>query len=261
LELILQQYQHYSADVMGLRPATCAVRLRWARLWLDHLGVTNHRDLAHLSAAQLVDCLRHPPDTVARQSLAEVVSGLRCWLKFLYAQGHLARPLAFALPAVASPALPPPEYLSPVQWEQVLRRVDRRRKVGRRDYAILLCAARLGLRAGEIATLQLNDLDWDQGTVCLGRSKNRRQTLLPLCPVVGQALAAYLQHGRPVSPEPCGALAWSSAGMAPMCCAGRSRCGWLSKAIPSRPWLTCCAISRSKPRSATSKPRARSSPG
>jgi integrase len=203
LERIVQQYQNYSQEVVGLRPATCLARLRWARLWLNHAGVTSRQDLQRLTGAQVVECLRHPPDAVNPHSLAGFVSGLRCFLKFLYVEGHLSQALACALPPVAHPARTRPlEYLSPAQWQQLLDRLDRRRKVGRRDYAILLCAARLGLRAGEIATLQLEDLDWDNGTLRLGRTKNRRGTLLPLSPVLGQALAAYLQRGRPVTRLP-----------------------------------------------------------
>ena len=73
--------------------------------------------------------------------------------------------------------------------------------MGRRDYAVLTCAARLGLRAGELAALQLEDVDWDHGTVRLRATKNRRATLLPLSPAVGQAIVAYLQRGRPATPQ------------------------------------------------------------
>jgi len=202
LELIVQQYAAYSQEVLGLRPLTCTARLRWARLWLDHLAVTNCRELQRLSSAQLVDCLRRPPDNVTEAMLAGAVSCLRCFLKFLYAQGHLAQPLAFALPAVARPGSPPPpEYLSEAQWQRLLATADRRSQMGRRDYAVLTCAARLGLRAGEIAALQLEDVDWDHGTVRLHGTKSRHAKLLPLSPAVGQAIVAYLQRGRPAPPR------------------------------------------------------------
>jgi site-specific recombinase XerD len=86
--------------------------------------------------------------------------------------------------------------------DRLLRTADRRRHVGRRDYAIMTCAVRLGLRAGEIAALQLQDLDWDHRTLCLAHTKNRRHVLLPLGPAVAQALVAYLLRGRPATAQP-----------------------------------------------------------
>jgi integrase/recombinase XerD len=80
--------------------------------------------------------------------------------------------------------------------EKVLLSCDRRRKVGKRDYAILLLLARLGLRAGEVVRLTLDDLDWHSGEL-LVRGKGARVDRLPLLRDVGQALADYLQKGRP----------------------------------------------------------------
>jgi integrase len=68
--------------------------------------------------------------------------------------------------------------------------------MGRRDYAILLLLSRLGLRACEIASLQLQDIDWQGGTLTI-HGKGRRVDRLPLPPDVGEAIAAYLQRGRP----------------------------------------------------------------
>jgi integrase len=197
LEQIVQQYASYNQEVLGLRPATCALRLRWTRLWLAHLAVTSRRELQRLSSAQLIAGLRDPPANVTAASLAGVVCGLRCFLRYLHSEGHLTQLLVFALPPVARPPRPPPESLSGAQLQGLLKTADRRRALGRRDYAILICAVRLGLRAGEIAALQLKDVDWDNGTVRLEHPKNRHATLLPLCPTVGQALVAYLQRGRP----------------------------------------------------------------
>ena len=81
---------------------------------------------------------------------------------------------------------------------QLLDSVDRRTAMGCRDYAILLLLARLGLRAGEVASLDLDNIDWEAGCLSV-RGKSGRQTQLPLLPEVGEAIVAYLQHGRPRS--------------------------------------------------------------
>jgi integrase len=82
--------------------------------------------------------------------------------------------------------------------EKVLKSCDRRRKVGKRDYAILLLLARLGLRANEVVLLTLDDIDWRNAELRV-RGKGVRVDRLPLLKDVGQALSEYLQNGRPVS--------------------------------------------------------------
>jgi integrase/recombinase XerD len=91
-----------------------------------------------------------------------------------------------------------PKYLPAKQVQSVLDHCDRTSKVGRRNYAILLLLARLGLRAGEVVRLDLEDIDWDNGliTVC-GKGGQRAQ--LPLPADVGKAIAKYLQSDRPES--------------------------------------------------------------
>jgi integrase/recombinase XerD len=89
-----------------------------------------------------------------------------------------------------------PKSISPEQVERILAQCDRRTPVGRRDYAILLVLARLGLRAGEVVALTVDDVDWDTGEVIV-RGKGLRQERIPLPHDVGRALAAYLRAGRP----------------------------------------------------------------
>jgi integrase len=84
--------------------------------------------------------------------------------------------------------------------ERLLAGCDRRRSIDRRDYAILMLLGRLGLRAGEVVALRLEDIDWRAGEI-LVRGKRRRQDRLPLPVDVGVALAAYLRRGRPLSSD------------------------------------------------------------
>lgn len=91
-----------------------------------------------------------------------------------------------------------PTYLSASQVQKVLDGCDRATAIGRRDYAILMMLAKLGLRADEIATLTLDDIDWRAGEM-LVRAKGRRRARMPLPTDVGAAVVAYLRNGRPKS--------------------------------------------------------------
>jgi integrase len=93
-----------------------------------------------------------------------------------------------------------PKAVDAAVVRRLLATCDRRRAIGRRDYAILMLLARLGLRGGEVVALRLDDIDWRAGEI-LVRGKRRRQDRLPLPVDVGDALAAYLRRGRPASSD------------------------------------------------------------
>jgi integrase len=91
-----------------------------------------------------------------------------------------------------------PTYLSAAQVRKALDGCDRETVMGRRDYAILLLLAKLGLRADEVATLTLDDIDWRASEI-LVRAKGRQRARMPIPPDVGAAIVAYLRNGRPKS--------------------------------------------------------------
>jgi len=93
-----------------------------------------------------------------------------------------------------------PRGLTSKQVAGLMASCDRRRGIGRRDYAILVLLVRLGLRAAEVAALRLDDIDWRAGEIVV-RGKGRTEERLPLPPDVGAAIAAYLRRSRPRRPE------------------------------------------------------------
>ena len=122
-------------------------------------------------------------------------------LGFLFLAGYTLRQLAFAVPAVAHwGAGSLPRALSPHTVPSLLASCDPDTVLGRRDRAILVLPARLGLRAGEVASLELDDLDWRAWEISV-RGKGSRRQRLPLPADVGEALAGYLHGGHP--PAPC----------------------------------------------------------
>lgn len=124
-------------------------------------------------------------------------TALRMFLRFLAAEGQCRAGLLGAVPVVPYWRLASlPRYLPAEDVERLIASCDRSSPVGQRDRAILLLLARLGLRAGDIVQMRLPDIDW-KGAWLHVSGKSRRQTRLPLTQEVGQAIAAYVQSGRP----------------------------------------------------------------
>lgn len=126
-----------------------------------------------------------------------IVSALRVFLRWLHERGDTGTNLAGCVLSMPDWRLAiVPKALPSGQVERLLRQYDRATAVGRRDYAIVLLLARLGLRAGEVVHMDLDDLDWESGELRV-RGKGGRQDRLPVPRDVGAAVADYLRHGRP----------------------------------------------------------------
>jgi integrase/recombinase XerD len=182
---------------MRLQRGTCDATLshyrRYIRALLNHLGEEPNQWDAHGLRAFVLD-QSHGRGRAAVQSCATT---LRMFVRFLIADGQCAVGLDAAIPRVAHWRLAAlPRFLQPDDVERVIASCDPASPVGRRDRAILLLLARLGLRAGDVAHLRLRDIDW-QGAWIHVCGKSRRETRLPLSQEVGQAIVGYLQHGRP----------------------------------------------------------------
>lgn len=128
-----------------------------------------------------------------------MVTALRSFFRYLRHRGAIATDLAGCVPTVPVWSLSTlPRFLPTAAVERLLKRCDRKTAVGRRNHAILLLLARLGLRAGEVMGLSLDDIDWSAGLITI-HGKGGKSAQLPLPPDAGAALAAYLRHDRPRS--------------------------------------------------------------
>ena len=124
-------------------------------------------------------------------------TALRMFLRFLIAEGRCRVGLLGAIPVLAHWRLTSlPRYLPPEDVERLIASCDLSSPVGKRDRAVLLLLARLGLRAGDIVQLRLQDIAWKDAWIHVS-GKSRREARLPLSQEVGQAIVAYLQEGRP----------------------------------------------------------------
>lgn len=162
---------------------------------LQHVGL----ELDKLDARGLRQFVMEGSKTCGWAAAKKRTTALRMFVRFLIAEGTCAVGLDGAIPVLAHWRLSAlPRYLQEDEVERVIASCDITSPVGKRDRAILLLLARLGLRAGDIVQLRRRDIDW-QGAWLHVSGKGRRQTRLPLTHEVGRALVAYLKDGRPTT--------------------------------------------------------------
>jgi site-specific recombinase XerD len=195
----LHAYTQYLQEVRGLAPRTIDTYIPFIRQFLTTCFSNRLVVLSQLQANDVVRFVQRQAALLQPKRAKIVTCALRSFLQYARMRGAVKRDLAAAVPIVPNWSLSTiPRAIGPDQVRQLLQSIDQRTALGQRDYAILLFLARLGLRAGEIATLELDDLDWHAGQLTV-RGKSGQRNELPLPPDVGKALATYLQHGRPQS--------------------------------------------------------------
>jgi integrase len=171
-----------------------------ACLLIDERVSAGGLDLAGLSAHDVTAFTTRVCEGRGLSSCRQVASALRSFLRYLRLEGVTDLALDNAVLCVAGWNASLPRAISVESVTRLVASCDRRRAIGRRDYAILLLLARLGLRGGEVIAMELEDIDWHAGEVRV-RGKGRRHNRLPLPAEVGEAVAAYLQRGRPTSED------------------------------------------------------------
>ena len=196
---LLADYRRYLLDERGLTSATVLRYLRFAKRFLAQRASRTGQTVGceGLTSVELNEYLLATSARLVVESAKREAADLGALLQFLYLRQVIDTDLAAALPPVAAwRGTRLPRGLSSAEVEALLDSCDRSTPSGRRDYAVLCLLARLGLRCGEIAALQLGDIDWRRGEIAV-RGKARRRDRLPLPVEVGEALAAYLRADRP----------------------------------------------------------------
>jgi site-specific recombinase XerD len=201
-EQLLARFRRYLVEERGLAIETVAGQVFAASLFLKALGHPGGRGLEDLEPSDVNEFLLQQLGRRSVASAKRLVSGLRSLLRFLHVHGVTAMSLAAGVPAVAGwSGSSVPKAVDVTFVQALLSSCDRQRATGRRDFAVLVLLARLGLRVGEIAQLKLADVDWRGGQVLI-RGKGSRLERLPLPVDVGDALASYVEHGRPRDGQP-----------------------------------------------------------
>lgn len=196
LASLLERYHNYLTRQRGLRLETVANYEAVAKAFIDATGVLNESDLGALTVADVSCFVINASKPTARKSPRDVMSLLRSFLRFLHIEGMTGTPLARAVPSYRSWRRGQlPRSLSPGEIDRLLRSCDTRTSIGLRDHAILVLLSRLGLRAGEVEAMTLDDIDWHAGEFVV-HGKGPRTDRLPIPTDVGEAIASYLQDGR-----------------------------------------------------------------
>jgi len=199
LEVMMERYRRYLGQERGLAKTTIRGYVDTARLFLSRFeGGDAGLELSGVTAEAVICFVVDQRRRHSVGSAANAVTALRSLLRFLSLEGPLMGGLADAVPAVSVPKGFLPRALSSEAVTALLDSCDISSAVGKRDLAVLTLLARLGLRRGEVAGVDLDDLDWCHGELVV-RGKGGRRDRLPLPVDAGEALAAYLAGGRPGS--------------------------------------------------------------
>jgi site-specific recombinase XerC len=197
LSTVLGEFGNYLRSERGLVTCTIRDQQSYARQFLDTRFPRGPLVLEQLKAADISDFVLRHSHSKSIGRAHSMTTALRSFLRFLFQKGKLRADLAACVPAVADwRRSTVPKYLTAEEVKRVLGACNRDTAIGRRDYAILLLLARLGLRAGEVVALQLEDINWRAGEV-LVRGKGLLHDRMPLPADVGKALACYLRRDRP----------------------------------------------------------------
>jgi integrase len=195
----MKRFLGYLESERGVARNTLLYGNRLLRRWLAFLADKGITAWPQLCGAVFSDFLASNGH-MAPGSLALVAGVLRWFMRYLFVQGVVDRDWSERVPRFRR-ARPErlPSIWTPEEVEALLASVDRASAVGKRDYAVLLLACRLGMRAGDIRALRLENLCWESAQIEFEQAKTGKKVTLPLSEEVGQALIDYLRHGRPVS--------------------------------------------------------------
>lgn len=183
-----------------MQPSTCRCWNFYVREFLNaqFKAKTVRLDLGALDPPKIPRFFQEQAQSYPPARLQALGVALRSFFRFLCLSGRHPQDLSGVIPRIADPGREElPAYLSEAQLELVFQAVDGHTVAGQREAAVLLCLARLGLRAGEVAQLNLEDIDWRAGILQITRTKARQDRLLPLPRDLGQALVRYLRQRPP----------------------------------------------------------------
>lgn len=196
-EEFLESYRGYLLAERGVQPRVARGYVDLVRSFIaSHAGAGT--EVAQLSAGEVTAFLTAQSRWLAPKTVQRLATALRSLLRFWHLQGMTGADLSKAVPKVANRRAALPRPLEPAQVQALLASCDRQSAQGRRDLAMLMLLSRMGLRAGEVAGLRLDDIDWRQGKIAI-RGKGNRRDQLPLPADAGEAVVSYLREGRPVA--------------------------------------------------------------
>ncbi len=197
LEDVLAAFDEHLRRIRGVCPGTRRNYARFVRAFLQTMFADGQVEVAEVRVGDVVEFVGGVSRRYRPRTVELAASALRSFFRFLRAEGLRADRMEDAVPMVPHRQTGLVRHLEPGRFEQLIASLDSSSPRGLGDRAIILCMARLGLRAGEVVQLRLEDVDWRNATVRVRARKTGHGALLPLSGEVGTALAGYLQHARP----------------------------------------------------------------
>jgi len=201
-DMLLAAFDSHLQGAAGLSPGTRSQYLRYATLFVRTVFGTAQFDIAKVTPQAVTDFVRRMAAKLKPSACGGPATATRVFLRFLVLLRGLPPGVIGAVPTIRHLKLAAlPKHLSAEEVDRTLATCDENSPVGQRDRAILLLLLRLALRAGEVARLQMSDVDWRGGELRVFSPKSARERKLPLPSDVGQALAEYLRNSRPKSAQ------------------------------------------------------------
>lgn len=199
IDALLTAFDVHLDTVRGATQQTRREYARYVREFLKWTSRSTSVDVSKLTPRDLIEFVTERSMHCKPGTAKLVATALRSFLRFLQMSGNIGNGrLVAAVPIVPNWKLARlPKILTSAQLRALLRAFDQSSATGRRDYAMVLCLAQMGLRAHEVAQLALDDIDWRAGTLRIAIGKSRRESMLPLPVTVGRGLVVYLRDGRP----------------------------------------------------------------
>lgn len=201
-DVLLARFHDFLVHQRSLSTPVADAYCHWVHPFVAHVSGNEGIDhVSVLTAGDVTQFLTGYLPALSRKQAQMTACGLRAFLRFAYVRGIVSADLATAIPSFPLRRLSRvPDGLTMRQVDALFDACDRSTSVGRRDFAVITCFVRLGLRRAEAASLHLDDVDWAAGTVTV-HGKGNRIDQLPLPVDVGEAIVAYLRDGRPATTD------------------------------------------------------------
>jgi site-specific recombinase XerD len=193
----IHEFRHYLSQERGLSPATLLNYVPVIEQFLSERFYDKTPNFRLLCAPDITEFVIRQARRLSPLRGKLIVTALRSFFRYLWHRGTISKDLSGCVPTVPNWSFSTlPRFLPANDVERILKGCARETSVGRRNYAILLLLARLGLRAGEVVALNLDDIDWSTSQIMI-HGKGGTSAPLPLANDVGQAIADYLRADRP----------------------------------------------------------------
>jgi len=194
---LLNEYLSFLRDYQCLTEATIVIRRNFVMAFLLKQGINLSSQLHLLSAKEIHDYIIEVAPPLHRASKKHLTSSIRSFLRFAYIKGYLINNLVEVVPVITTRKLERlPESITWENIQKLLTLPDKNTPSGRRDFAVMMLCIHYGVRIGQVTTLKLSDIHWEDGFICFAGCKWSNSLRLPLLEDVAEALLEYMKMDR-----------------------------------------------------------------